>query len=110
MAKLLTQRAVLEIADSDPADPRRLRLDPEYGSSAVRDARLGPIGGGTDEVMKEIIGEDDGAVAFAEGEIEAEGTMAGRRVRVLDRRGDVDGRGTCSRRPPPHTRRACSSC
>ncbi|HVX32727.1 MAG TPA: acyl-CoA dehydrogenase family protein [Solirubrobacterales bacterium] len=30
----------------------------EYGiERAVRDARLGPIGGGTDEVMKEIIGK-----------------------------------------------------
>jgi acyl-CoA dehydrogenase len=27
---------------------------------AVRDARLGPIGGGTDEVMKEIIGKTMG--------------------------------------------------
>ena len=31
------------------------------GSSArVRDARLGPIGGGTDEVMKEILGRQLG--------------------------------------------------
>jgi acyl-CoA dehydrogenase len=30
----------------------------EYGiERAVRDARLGPIGGGTDEVMKEILGK-----------------------------------------------------
>ena len=29
----------------------------EYGiERAVRDARLGPIGGGTDEIMKEILG------------------------------------------------------
>jgi acyl-CoA dehydrogenase len=27
---------------------------------ALRDARLGPIGGGTDEVMKEIIGKQLG--------------------------------------------------
>jgi acyl-CoA dehydrogenase len=27
---------------------------------AVRDARLGPIGGGTDEVMKEILGKQLG--------------------------------------------------
>jgi len=26
----------------------------------VRDARLGPIGGGTDEIMKEIIGKQIG--------------------------------------------------
>jgi acyl-CoA dehydrogenase len=30
----------------------------EYGiERAVRDARLGPIGGGTDEIMKEIVGK-----------------------------------------------------
>ena len=30
----------------------------EYGiERAVRDARLGPIGGGTDEIMKEILGK-----------------------------------------------------
>jgi len=27
---------------------------------AVRDARLGPIGGGTDEIMKEIVGKTMG--------------------------------------------------
>jgi acyl-CoA dehydrogenase len=27
---------------------------------ALRDARLGPIGGGTDEIMKEIIGRQFG--------------------------------------------------
>jgi acyl-CoA dehydrogenase len=33
----------------------------EYGiERAVRDARLGPIGGGTDEVMKEIVGKTMG--------------------------------------------------
>jgi acyl-CoA dehydrogenase len=33
----------------------------EYGiEHAVRDARLGPIGGGTDEVMKEILGKQMG--------------------------------------------------
>ena len=35
----------------------------EYGiERAVRDARLGPIGGGTDEVMKEILGKQYGPV------------------------------------------------
>ena len=30
----------------------------EYGiERAARDARLGPIGGGTDEVMREILGK-----------------------------------------------------
>ena len=33
----------------------------EYGvERAYRDARLGPIGGGTDEVMKEILGKQLG--------------------------------------------------
>ena len=30
------------------------------GSSVLRDTRLGPIGGGTDEVMKEILGRQSG--------------------------------------------------
>jgi acyl-CoA dehydrogenase len=58
MAKLLTQRTALEIAD------QTLQIHGGYGYTreysierAVRDARLGPIGGGTDEVMKEIIGK-----------------------------------------------------
>ena len=61
MAKLLTQRAVLDIAD------RSLQIHGGYGymreygiERAVRDARLGPIGGGTDEIMKEIIGKTMG--------------------------------------------------
>ncbi len=61
MAKLVTQRAVLEIADQS------LQIHGGYGymkecgiERAVRDARLGPIGGGTDEVMKEIIGRQMG--------------------------------------------------
>jgi acyl-CoA dehydrogenase len=33
----------------------------EYGlERAVRDARLGPIGGGTDEIMKEILSKQLG--------------------------------------------------
>jgi acyl-CoA dehydrogenase len=33
----------------------------EYGiERAVRDLRLGPIGGGTDEIMKEILGKTYG--------------------------------------------------
>jgi acyl-CoA dehydrogenase len=33
----------------------------EYGiERAVRDARLGPIGGGTDEVMREILAKQIG--------------------------------------------------
>jgi acyl-CoA dehydrogenase len=61
MAKLLTQRAMLEIADEC------LQIHGGYGymrelgiERAVRDARLGPIGGGTDEIMKEILGRQLG--------------------------------------------------
>jgi acyl-CoA dehydrogenase len=61
MAKLMTQRAVLEIAD------RSLQIHGGYGymreygiERAVRDARLGPIGGGSDEIMKEILGKQMG--------------------------------------------------
>jgi len=56
MAKLATQRANFECQD------RLLSLlgpDPEL-ERAARDARLGPIGGGTDEIMKEIIGRSMG--------------------------------------------------
>ena len=53
MAKLATQRAAYEAADAC--------LDihgPEPGiERAVRDLRLGPIGGGTDEIMREILGK-----------------------------------------------------
>ena len=58
MAKLLTQRTVLEIADQTLQIHGGYGYTREYGiERAVRDARLGPIGGGTDEVMKEIIGK-----------------------------------------------------
>ena len=40
---------------------RVLQGDLEIGR-AMRDTRLGPIGGGTDEVMKEILGEAAGAL------------------------------------------------
>ena len=61
MAKLLTQRAVLEIADQTLQIHGGYGYTREYGiERAVRDARLGPIGGGTDEVMKEIIGKTIG--------------------------------------------------
>jgi acyl-CoA dehydrogenase len=52
MAKLATQRANFDLQDEC------LRLvgpDPEL-ERAARDARLGPIGGGTDEIMREILG------------------------------------------------------
>ncbi len=57
LAKLFTQRAAVEIADE------AVQIHGGYGymreyhvERALRDARLGPIGGGTDEVMKEIVG------------------------------------------------------
>ena len=53
MAKLQTQRACVEVHD---ACLDLLGDDPEI-ARALRDARLGPIGGGTDEIMKEILGK-----------------------------------------------------
>jgi len=50
MAKLLTQRAAVDAIDTC----LRLTEDPLL-ERALRDARLGPIGGGTDEVMREIL-------------------------------------------------------
>ena len=55
-AKLLSQRAAFEAAE---AAFRMLDGDPEMGR-AMRDTRLGPIGGGTDEVMREILGRQLG--------------------------------------------------
>jgi acyl-CoA dehydrogenase len=52
-AKLLSQRAALELAE---AAFRISDGDFEIGR-ALRDTRLGPIGGGSDEVMKEILGK-----------------------------------------------------
>jgi acyl-CoA dehydrogenase len=58
MAKLVTQRAVLDIADQSLQIHGGYGYMREYGiERAVRDARLGPIGGGTDEIMKEILGK-----------------------------------------------------
>ena len=58
IAKLRTQRAAVDAIDAcleihgldAPAELER----------ALRDARLGPIGGGTDEIMKEILGRSFG--------------------------------------------------
>jgi acyl-CoA dehydrogenase len=52
MAKLATQRASFDCQDECL---RLIGPDPEL-ERAVRDARLGPIGGGTDEIMREILG------------------------------------------------------
>ena len=61
MAKLLTQRAMLEVADECLQIHGGYGYMREYGiERAVRDARLGPIGGGTDEMMKEILGKQLG--------------------------------------------------
>ncbi|HEX8688638.1 MAG TPA: acyl-CoA dehydrogenase family protein, partial [Solirubrobacterales bacterium] len=61
MAKLATQRTVLEIADESLQIHGGYGYMREYGiERAVRDARLGPIGGGTDEIMKEILGKQLG--------------------------------------------------
>jgi acyl-CoA dehydrogenase len=56
MAKLATQRANFELQDTLLG---LLGPDPEL-ERATRDARLGPIGGGTDEIMKEILGRSLG--------------------------------------------------
>ena len=60
-AKLFTQRAAVDAADD------AIQVHGGYGymreyevERALRDARLGPIGGGTDEVMKEILGRGFG--------------------------------------------------
>jgi acyl-CoA dehydrogenase len=52
MAKLATQRANFELQDECL---RLIGPDAEL-ERAARDARLGPIGGGTDEIMREILG------------------------------------------------------
>jgi acyl-CoA dehydrogenase len=51
MAKLATQRAAFDAADA----ALDLVGDEPDLARAARDARLGPIGGGTDEIMKEIL-------------------------------------------------------
>jgi acyl-CoA dehydrogenase len=57
MAKLFTQRAMVEVADECMQIHGGYGYMREYGiERALRDARLGPIGGGTDEIMKEILG------------------------------------------------------
>ena len=61
MAKLVTQRALVEIADECLQIHGGYGYMREYGiERALRDARLGPIGGGTDEIMKEILGKTMG--------------------------------------------------
>jgi acyl-CoA dehydrogenase len=60
-AKLLSQRSAYEVADDALQIHGGAGYMKEYGvERAVRDARLGPIGGGTDEVMKEILSKQLG--------------------------------------------------
>jgi acyl-CoA dehydrogenase len=55
-AKLLSQRAAFEVAE----EAFRLTGGDLDVGRAMRDTRLGPIGGGTDEVMKEILAKQLG--------------------------------------------------
>ena len=64
MAKLLTQRASFELMDDCLQIHGGAGYMREYWvERAARDARLGPIGGGSDEIMREILGRVLGAVA-----------------------------------------------
>ena len=57
MAKLLTQRACYELMDDCLQIHGGAGYMREYWvERAARDARLGPIGGGSDEIMREILG------------------------------------------------------
>jgi acyl-CoA dehydrogenase len=56
MAKLVTQRACVDLMDACLQIHGGAGYMREYGiERALRDARLGPIGGGSDEVMREIL-------------------------------------------------------
>jgi acyl-CoA dehydrogenase len=57
MAKLLTQRASFELMDACLQIHGGAGYMQEYFiERAARDSRLGPIGGGSDEIMREILG------------------------------------------------------
>jgi len=61
MAKLATQRAAFEVADDALQIHGGAGYMKEYEIERVaRDLRLGPIGGGTDEIMKEILAKQIG--------------------------------------------------
>jgi acyl-CoA dehydrogenase len=61
MAKLLSQRANVELQEACIYLLGPEAMLAEHGfERALRDARLGPIGGGTDEIMKEILGRTMG--------------------------------------------------
>jgi acyl-CoA dehydrogenase len=56
MAKLFTQRAACDVMDEAVQIHGGAGYMREYGIERLyRDARLGPIGGGTDEIMREIL-------------------------------------------------------
>jgi acyl-CoA dehydrogenase len=60
-AKLLSQRAAFEVADDALQIHGGAGYMKEYELERVaRDTRLGPIGGGTDEIMKEILSKQLG--------------------------------------------------
>jgi len=57
MAKLMTQRASYELMDECLQIHGGMGyMGEHWAQRAARDARLGPIGGGTDEIMREILG------------------------------------------------------
>ncbi len=61
MAKLQTQRDAFDVADEALQIHGGAGYMKEYEvERAARDTRLGPIGGGTDEIMKEILGKQLG--------------------------------------------------
>src|SRR5258708_28080437 len=56
MAKLLTQRASFELMDAClQIHGGAGYMREEWVERAARDARLGPIGGGSDEIMRELL-------------------------------------------------------
>ena len=58
MAKLVSQRACFDVMDTCLQLHGGAGYMREYEIERMaRDARLGPIGGGTDEIMKEILGK-----------------------------------------------------
>jgi acyl-CoA dehydrogenase len=61
VAKLATQRSCFEVMDAClQIHGLEGYLDDHGVARAARDARLGPIGGGTDEIMKEVLGRSLG--------------------------------------------------
>jgi acyl-CoA dehydrogenase len=61
MAKLMTQRASYELMDACLQIHGGLGyMGEHWAQRAARDARLGPIGGGSDEIMREILGRLEG--------------------------------------------------